>query len=113
MAIASAMKAMKVSKARRATTAMKATNATHCSVPSAKVHFTTGVPKVQKTGRKLKKMQPKPLQSQRGLLCLKVWDHSSKVRHLMAENLVMRLKRDPWVPFFLSKPKKKPLSSVI
>ena len=54
MAIASAMKAMKVSKALKATTAVKTTKATHCSVPSAKVHFTTGVPKVQKTGRKLK-----------------------------------------------------------
>ena len=50
MAIASAMKAMKVSKALKA----KVTKATHCSVPAAKVHFTSGVAKAQKAGRKLK-----------------------------------------------------------
>ena len=54
MAIASAMKAMKVSKALKATKVMKVTKATHCSVPAAKVHFTSGVPKAQKAGRKLK-----------------------------------------------------------
>ena len=54
MAIASAMKAMKVSKALKATKVMKVTKATRCSVPAAKVHFTSGVPKAQKAGRKLK-----------------------------------------------------------
>ena len=46
MAIASAMKAMKASKA------LKATKPIHH--PAAKVHFTTGGPKLQTTGRKLK-----------------------------------------------------------